>query len=123
MVSKALPAITGLCLTTTMLIGCGVDLKQVVGPVAGPGFGNADINIPLGELSVQVRDRADAIQKYLSGRELAPIEGVWLWEDNQYEAVIIRNTLGVAPEYEYVGIITDTKKYAWKRGDVKLLLK
>jgi S1-C subfamily serine protease len=123
MILRALKAITGLCLPIAMLIGCGIDLKQVVGPVAGPGFGNADINKPLGELSVKIRDRADAIQKYLSGRELAPIEGVWLWEDNQYEAVIIRNTLGVVPEYEYVGIITDTQNYAWKRGDVKLLLK
>ena len=70
--------------------GCSLDAqgKRVVG---GPGFGNASI-YSKAPLAVGINNRSDAITKYLSGKDLASIEGVWVWDNNQYEAAIIRNT-------------------------------
>lgn len=68
-------------------------------------------------------DRTTAIERYFSGRDLAPIEGIWVWHDNQYEIAIIRNTLGVATEYDFLGLVTDTQRPNWSRGEIKLLLK
>ncbi|MDH3614413.1 MAG: serine protease [Gammaproteobacteria bacterium] len=63
-----------------------------------------------------------AIQAYLTGRELAPIEGIWNWSDNAYQVVITKNNTGIGTEYEYVGIIIRANKGGWRAGQVKLLL-
>jgi len=68
-------------------------------------------------------DRSKAIDLYLGGRTLAPIEGIWVWDNNQYEVAIVRNTSETNPEYQYLGLVTDTQQSNWRRGEVKLLLK
>jgi len=64
-----------------------------------------------------------AIEKYLSGRELDPIEGAWVHDKNVYEIVIAKNTFGIEPSYQYVGIITRAERGSWKPGQVKLLMR
>lgn len=68
-------------------------------------------------------DRSKAIDLYFGGQTLASIEGIWVWDNNQYEVAIVRNTSGTAPEYQYLGLVTDTQQSNWRRGEVKLLLK
>lgn len=68
-------------------------------------------------------DRSWAISSYLSGRSLDRIEGIWIWEDNDYEVAIVRNKSGIEPGYQFLGFITDTTNTGWRRGEVKLLLK
>lgn len=70
-----------------------------------------------------VADRADAIEKYLTGRDLDPIEGIWVWSDSQYEVAIIRSPQTVPGSHQYVGVLTDSERTNWKTGDVKLELK
>jgi hypothetical protein len=64
-----------------------------------------------------------AIEQFLTGRDLDPIEGAWLQDENGIEIVIARNTFGIAPGYDYVGIITRSDHPKWAQGDVKLLLR
>jgi serine protease Do len=88
--------------------------------VFGPtGFGNPSLY----SKKIDTRDRADAIAKYLVGRDLASVEGVWIWQDSSYEVAITRNSFDGYPEYQYIGIVTDAQKEDWERGEVKLLLK
>jgi hypothetical protein len=63
-----------------------------------------------------------AAKKYLEGRELDPIEGIWSWADDLYQVVITRNNTGVRPEYAYIGILVRSQVPGWKAGRVKLLL-
>ena len=70
----------------------------------------------------QPLDELSAISRYLDGRDLAPIEGIWNWSDNSYQVVITRNETGVEPTYEYVGIVTRTNRPGWEAGQVKLLI-
>jgi S1-C subfamily serine protease len=70
-----------------------------------------------------VQDKADAIERYLGDRELAAPEGVWTIGNQEYEVAIIPNKFAEFPGYEYVGIVTGTRRKAWKRGEAKLLLK
>jgi S1-C subfamily serine protease len=63
-----------------------------------------------------------AIQLYLEGRDLAPIEGIWNWDNNAYQAVITQNNTGFQEDYEYVAILIRTTRAAWDSGDIKLLL-
>jgi hypothetical protein len=72
---------------------------------------------------LQVRDKADAIERYLSGRELAAAEGVWTIGNQEYEVAIVPNKFVEFPGYEYAGIVTGTRRKSWKQGEVKLLLK
>src|SRR5271157_1336773 len=66
----------------------------------------------------------EIIDKYLTDRDLEPIEGTWIWEGNEYEVAIIKNKSAiVSPEYDYVGVITDTTRSGWNRGETKLLIK
>ena len=100
--------------------GCSTDAEgnRVIG---GPGFGAVgryEKPSPLG-----IKDRSDVISKYLAHKELAPIEGVWVWENNNYEAAIIRNTTEFYKEYDYLGVVTDTRNSTQWRGQIKLLLK
>ena len=68
-------------------------------------------------------DRAKAIELYLTGRPLKTIEGIWLWDNNNYEIAIVQNMSGKFLEYDYSGIVTDTQVSRWKRGEVKIFLK
>jgi len=49
-----------------------------------PGFGHPGLYKSEIQVSAKVTGRGDAIRKYLSGRELSPIEGIWIWGDSQY---------------------------------------
>ena len=63
-----------------------------------------------------------AIQRYLEGRELDPIEGIWNWSDDAYQVVITKNNTGIGPDYDYIAIVTRTGRIGWRPGQVKLLL-
>ena len=63
-----------------------------------------------------------AIEKYLKGRDLDPIEGAWIEDRYAHEIIIVENTFGIAPSYDYLGIVT--KPYLkWTPGEVKLLIR
>ena len=108
-------------LTTSTWTGCSVDTQgnRVFG---GPGFGEATL-YEKPSPAIGINDRSDAISKYLAHKELAPIEGVWVWDNNHYEVAIIRNNTEHYKEYDYVGVVTDTRVDAWVRGQIKMLLK
>lgn len=74
-----------LCLYTVCgLMGCSIDAegRRVIG---GPGFGKANLygHPTLKEYdqvtkTVGINNRSDAINRYLSNKELAAIEGLWV---------------------------------------------
>lgn len=70
-----------------------------------------------------VTGRADAIDRYLTGRELDAVEGIWVWSDSGYEVAIFRSPPGVPGNHQYIGVITDSERTNWKTGEVKLELK
>lgn len=98
--------------------GCSLDAEgnRVIG---GTGFGNPSLY----SKTIGIKNRSEIIAKNLSNRELSPIEGVWVWSTNEFEAAIIRNTTEYYKDYDYLGVITDTRNSNWSRGEVKLLLK
>lgn len=63
-----------------------------------------------------------AIALYLTGRELAPVEGIWGWADGSYQVVITRNNTGIRDEYKYVGILIKSQMPGWRPGQIKILL-
>ena len=63
------------------------------------------------------------IEKYFAGRDLDRIEGVYVGSNNKYEIAIVKNTFGVLPGYDYLGILTDENAMLWKVGQVKMRLK
>ena len=65
---------------------------------------------------------SDAVQLYLAGRELDPIEGIWNWADGSYQVVITRNNTGVREDFKYIGILMKSRVSGWRPGQVKLLL-
>ncbi len=71
---------------------------------------------PTGKMS-----KDDIIKKYLIHKKLDPIEGIWRWENELYEVAIIKNRFGIYPQYDFIGIITETSKPGWHIGDTKLL--
>ena len=101
--------------------GCSLDAEgnRVIGT---PGFGSATLYAKPSP-AIVIKDRPDVITKYFSQRELTPIEGIWVWDNNHYEVAIIRNTTEHYKEYEFVGAVTDTRADAWARGQIKLLLR
>ncbi|MCK6492135.1 MAG: serine protease [Nitrospira sp.] len=101
--------------------GCSIDAQgnRVVGT---PGFAAAGLynkSTP----GVSIRSRSELIEKYLANRELTPIEGVWIGSSNNYEVAIIRNTTERYKEYDYLGVIADSRVDTWNKGDIKLILK
>jgi len=53
----------------------------------------------------------EAIEYYLKGRKLDPIEGAWLYQNDwvgyaEYEFVIVKNAFNIARGYQYIGILT-----------------
>ena len=63
-----------------------------------------------------------AIEMYLAGRELDPVEGIWNWADGSYQVVITRNNTGIRDEYKYVGILIKSLMPGWRAGQIKILL-
>ena len=114
-------SIVSFLLLTCGWTGCSIDAQgnRLIG---GPGFGEATL-YEKPSPAIGVKDRSDVISKYLANKELAPIEGVWIWDNNHYEVAIIRNNTEHYKEYDYVGVVTDTRVDAWARGQIKMLLK
>src|SRR6185369_12507060 len=90
--------VLSLALALSGLTGCSLDGEgnRVVG---GPGFGAASL-YEKPSPAIGIKNRSDVINKYFAQRELSPIEGVWVWDNNQYEVAIIRNTTEHYKEYE-----------------------
>ncbi len=74
-------------------------------------------------IQANVTSTDQAVETFLVGRDLDPIEGAWGQDENMLEVVIARNTFQVASGYDYVGFVTRSDQPDWKRGDVKLLLR
>lgn len=108
-------------LVTCGWIGCSIDAdgNRVIG---GSGFGNADA-YNYTSAFIKIKDRSEAIRTYLSEKELTPIQGAWVQGNNAYEVAIIRNTSEYYKEYDYLGVVLDTRETNWSRGQIKLLLK
>lgn len=76
-------------------------------------------------------NRAIAIEEYLSGHDLDPIEGIWVWHEYEsyygkqiFEVAIMKNIFDYKKykAYEYIGITTDSSGFV-KEGQTKILLK
>ena len=63
------------------------------------------------------------IENHFKNKNLDLIEGVWARDDGSYEIAIISNSFEVYPEFDYVGVITDTIRSGLRQGEIKLLLK
>ena len=63
------------------------------------------------------------INEFFDNKELDLIEGIWLWDNNLYEVAIVKNDFEIFPNYEYLGILTDTRNEKWSIGEVKFALK
>lgn len=104
--------------------GCSIDAegRYVVG---FPGFGVKEPKTESATVAeaIQIQDRPDAILRFLSKKNLAPIEGVWIWGDSSHEVAIIRNTTEYHKEFDYLGVITDTRDRDYSRGEIRMLLK
>lgn len=101
--------------------GCSIDAQgnRVVGT---PGFAAAGL-YNKATPGVRIKSRSDVIEKYLANRDLTPIEGVWVGTSNNYEVAIIRNTTERFKEYDYIGVIAESRVDSWGKGEIKLLLK
>ncbi len=121
MKSKLLWSVGLVLICACGLTGCSIDAQgnRVVGT---PGFAAAGL-YDKATPGVRIRSRAQLIEEYLANRELTPIEGVWIGSSNNYEVAIIRNTMEQYKEYDYLGVIADSRVDTWSRGDIKLLLK
>jgi S1-C subfamily serine protease len=64
------------------------------------------------------------VKKYLDGRTLATVEGLWTWNYNgfNFEVAIIQNTTTVYKDFEYIGIITRGFRDS-EIGEVKFALR
>lgn len=72
---------------------------------------------------MEVASRQDVIDRYLSGRSLSWIEGVWVWQDNTYELAILPNRTGLYPDYQYVAVVTDAIPFGWQKpGRIKMFI-
>ncbi len=75
------------------------------------------------DVVISIRNRSDAISQFLSDKNLVPIEGVWIWGNSSHEVAIIPNTTEHYKEYDYLGVITDTRSQDYSRGEIRMLLK
>ena len=44
-------------------------------------------------------------------------------DSNEYEIAIVKNDFNIWTGYDYIGIVTDTNRYNWRKGEIKILLK
>lgn len=77
-----------------------------------------DLPMPLPATS-----RKQVIEQHFGGRELDPVEGVWLESTNAYEIAIVKNDSELYRDYTYLGIVVGTNKPTWKVGEVKALIR
>jgi len=73
---------------------------------------------PIGEM-----DKKQIINTYFIEKELDPVEGIWVTDNNQYEIAILKNTSKMNAQYDYVGVLTESQSLHWKVGETKILLK
>lgn len=73
---------------------------------------------PIGSVS-----KTEIINNYLNKNTFDPVEGIWSWDSNDYEVAIIKNTTNTYSQYDYIGIITESRRDGWQLGEIKLLLK
>lgn len=73
---------------------------------------------PIGNLN-----KNQVIEKYFKDRELDLVEGIWVWDNNAYEVAILKNSFNIYPQYDYIGVLTDSRREGWNLGETKLLLK
>jgi S1-C subfamily serine protease len=113
---------TTVAFITVLCYGCS--LNQISGNVGVNLWSSTPVSV---DPDRKLFTREKAIQTYLQGRDLASIEGVWVWADNQYEIVIFRNDRNASEnahrDYDFVGVITDSQNPDRDRREVKLLLK
>ena len=64
----------------------------------------------------------EAIAHYFEGRNLDSAEGIWTWDNNEYQVAITKNDTDIAQGYDYIGVIIRSGSVNWKPGDVKLFL-
>lgn len=67
--------------------------------------------------------QAALVGKYLEGRELAGLEGTWVWDDASYELAVVGGTGAGIARYDYVGLVLASTVEGWQPGEIKLLLK
>lgn len=84
-------------------------------------MGPAEPDVEVVRSSVSM-ETSQAIAKYLVGRQLDAVEGVWIHDENTFEIIIAKNHFGIEPDYDYVGIITRADRGTWKQDEVKVLL-
>ena len=70
-----------------------------------------------------VASTEQAVEQFLTGRTLDPIEGAWVHDEKAFEIIIARNTFDIAEGYDYLGVITRSNQPEWHTGQVKLLLR
>ncbi len=78
----------------------------------------ADRPSPFGRIS-----RDSIIASQFSGRTLDLIEGIWAWENNTYEIAVVKKILPEYPQYQYIGVLTESNTDGWKVGETKVLFK
>jgi hypothetical protein len=78
---------------------------------------------PDDSIDATVTSTEQAVEQFLTGRKLDPIEGAWVHDENSFEIIIARNTFDIADGYDYVGVITRSDQPEWHTGQVKLLLR
>lgn len=78
---------------------------------------------PERSVSATVTGTEQAVEQFLTGRQLDAVEGAWEHDENAFEVVIARNDFELAAGYDYVGIITRSDHPYWENGDIKLLLR
>ena len=74
-------------------------------------------------VSATVTSTDQAMHEFLAGRDIDPIEGAWEHDQSTFEFVIARNDFDVAPDFDYVGVMTLPDQSSWKQGDIKVLLR
>jgi S1-C subfamily serine protease len=73
---------------------------------------------PFGSLTKQ-----QIIDQKFKNKSLDIIEGIWVWDNNEYEIALIKNDTRYYPTYNYIGVITESLNANWQLGEVKILLK
>jgi hypothetical protein len=92
-----------------------VSVTALAGCSGGGGGGEVGVAPP--------PSREEIIREHLEGRDLDPIEGIWLWDSGEYEAAVFKGTDSRHPGYEYVAVLTSTRISGWRIGEVKVALK
>lgn len=63
-----------------------------------------------------------AIAKFFTGRELDPIEGIWVTDDGNYTIAITRNKFDEFTQFQYVGVLISDTRGHWQPGSIKIAM-